>query len=127
LTRTASGPFDLDGATTVDEIRSLAAERPAGLQPILRPIDAGLDAFPVVMLTASEVAAVAKGQYVRPAAALPGPAERYRLTDSEGRLVAIASATAGRLAPDKVFADPAASASLTSAAGASPSAKTPVG
>ncbi len=53
LTRTASGPFDLDGATAVDEIRSLAAEGPAGLKSILRPIDAGLDAFPVVVLTSN--------------------------------------------------------------------------
>ena len=110
LTRTASGPFDLDAATALDEIRSLAADGPAGLKPILRPIDSGLDAFPVVVLTDTEVAAVAKGQYVRPAAGLPGAAEQYRLTDGEGRLVAIASAAAGRLAPDKVFISPTSSA-----------------
>src|SRR3954447_14198463 len=106
LTRTASGPFDLEGATPLDEIRSLAADDPAGLMPILRPIDSGLDAFPVVVLNDSELAAVAKGQYVRPAAGLPGAAEHYRLTDGEGRLVAIASASGGRLAPDKVFISP---------------------
>jgi tRNA pseudouridine55 synthase len=110
LTRTASGPFDLESATALDEIRSLAADGPAGLKPILLPIDAGLDAFPVVVLNDTELAAVAKGQYVRPAGGLPGTADQYRLTDGEGRLVAIATATAGRLAPDKVFISPVPSA-----------------
>jgi tRNA pseudouridine55 synthase len=107
LTRTGSGPFDLAGASGLDQIRALAADGPAGLSSILRPIDTGLDAFPVVPLTATEVAAVARGQYVRPSSGIPGPAERYRLTDPDGRLVAIASAEHGRLAPDKVFIAPA--------------------
>ena len=50
LTRTASGPFELVDATSLDEIRTAAAERPAGLLPYLRPIDAGLEALPVVPL-----------------------------------------------------------------------------
>ena len=40
---------------------------------MLQPLDTGLDAFPVVTLTADEVAAVARGQFVRPAGGLPGP------------------------------------------------------
>ena len=72
LTRTASGPFTLDGATPLDEIRAAAAESPTGLLPLLRPLDTGLEAFPVVTLTADEVAAVARGQYIRPAGGLPG-------------------------------------------------------
>ena len=40
-------------------------------------------------------------------AACPDPAEHYRLRDADGTLVAIASATGGRLAPDKVFVAPA--------------------
>lgn len=106
LTRTASGPFELVDATSLDEIRTAAAERPAGLHPYLRPIDAGLEALPVVPLTDLEVAAIAKGQYVRPAAGLPAAADYYRLQDPSGTLVAIASASAGRLAPDKVFVTP---------------------
>jgi len=103
LTRTASGPFTIDDATPLDEIRTAAAESPAGLTSFLLPIDTGLDAFPVVSLTADEVTAVAKGQFIRPTGGLPGPADHYRLVGSDGTLVAIASGAAGRLAPDKVF------------------------
>lgn len=108
LTRTASGPFTLDAATSLDEIRAAAADDPTGLLPLLRPLDTGLDDFPAVTLTPDEVAAIARGQFVRPAAGLTGPAERYRLRDEAGALVAIASASGGRLAPDKVFVMPAA-------------------
>ena len=110
LTRTASGPFTIEAATPLDEIRAAAAESPAGLLPFLLPLDTGLDAFPVVALTMDELAAVAKGQFIRPAGGLPGPAEHYRLTGPDGTLVAIASAAAGRLAPDKVFVSPTAAA-----------------
>ncbi|HEX5148397.1 MAG TPA: tRNA pseudouridine(55) synthase TruB [Candidatus Limnocylindrales bacterium] len=106
LTRTTSGPFRLDGATPLDAIRAAAAEGPAGLVPFLQPIDSGLEHLPIVRLSAPEVAAIAKGQFVRPAAGLPEPAEHYRLQGPGGVLVAIATATAGRLAPDKVFVSP---------------------
>ena len=66
----------------------------------------GLDAFPVVTLTPDELTAVARGQFIRPTGGLPGPADHYRLQDPAGTLVAIASAVAGRLAPDKVFIAP---------------------
>jgi tRNA pseudouridine55 synthase len=112
LTRTASGPFNLDGATPLDVIRAAAAESPGGLDPYLRPIDAGLDHLPVVHLSATEVAAVAKGQFVRPAGGLPPAAEHYRLQDPGGALVAIATAQAGRLAPDKVFVSPGPAAAV---------------
>jgi tRNA pseudouridine55 synthase len=108
LTRTASGPFTIEAATPLDEIRAAAAESPEGLLPFLLPLDTGLDAFPVVALTMDELAAVAKGQFIRPAGGLPGPADHYRLTGPDGTLVAIASAAAGRLAPDKVFVSPTA-------------------
>ena len=106
LTRTVSGPFLLDAAIPLDDVRSAAAGGPAGLVPLLRPVDAGLDAFPIVALTTAEVAAVARGQYVLPAAGLPASAERYRLVGPDEALVAIASAKDGRLAPDKVFVAP---------------------
>jgi hypothetical protein len=38
---------------------------------------------------------------------LPAAADHYRLRDPAGTLVAIASAVAGRLAPNKVFVAPA--------------------
>jgi tRNA pseudouridine55 synthase len=110
LTRTASGPFTIEAATALDEIRTAAAESPAGLVPLLLPLDTGLDAFPVVILTGDEQAAVAKGQFIRPAGGLPGRADHYRLVGPDGTLVAIASSQAGRLAPDKVFVAPVAAA-----------------
>ena len=55
---------DADRRSTT--IRAAAAEGPTGSCPLLRPLDTGLDAFPVVTLTADEVAAVARGQFVRP-------------------------------------------------------------
>ena len=106
LTRLASGPFALAEAVPLDDVRAAAAEGPAGLIPLLRPIDAGLDAFPVVALTTDEVAAVARGQFVRPAAGVPPSADHYRLKGPDGSLVAIASGSGGRLAPDKVFVAP---------------------
>jgi tRNA pseudouridine55 synthase len=110
LTRTASGPFRLDEATPLDEIRSAAAEGPSGLASYLRPIDAGLEALPEILLTDIEVGAVAKGQFVRPSAGLPAIADHYRLRASDGALVGIASAAGERLAPDKVFVAPGSSA-----------------
>ena len=41
--------------------------------PLLRPIDAGLEAFPEVTLTPEETAAVARGQFVSPAAGSARP------------------------------------------------------
>ena len=108
LTRTASGPFKLGQATTLDDIRAAATESPAGLLPFLKPIDTGLEALPIVSLTEGEVAAIAKGQYVRPAGGVPPGSEHYRLRAPGGALVAIASASSGRLAPDKVFVAPTA-------------------
>ncbi len=108
LTRTASGPFLLDEAKPLDDVREAAAGGPAGLVPFLRPVDAGLEAFPIVTLTTAEVVAVARGQYVRPIVGMPVPAEKYRLVGPDATLVAIASAKDGRLAPDKVFVAPPA-------------------
>jgi tRNA pseudouridine55 synthase len=110
LTRTASGPFRIEDAVPLDEIRAAAAEDPTGLLPFLLPLATGLDAFPVITLTPEELVAVARGQFIRPAGGLPGPADHYRLEDVSGTLVAIASGEAGRLAPDKVFIAPPAAA-----------------
>jgi len=107
LTRTASGPFVLEDATALDDIRTAAADGPAGLGPYLRPVDAGLEALPEISLTDPEVRAIAKGQFVRPASGIPAAADHYRLRSPDGALVGIASAAGGRLAPDKVFVSPA--------------------
>jgi tRNA pseudouridine55 synthase len=110
LTRTASGGFTLEDALPLDDIRAAAAEGPEGLVPLLRPIDTGLETFPLVTLTAEEVLAVARGQFVRPSSGSLPQADHYRLRDPDGGLVAIASSSGGRLAPDKVFVAPPARA-----------------
>jgi tRNA pseudouridine55 synthase len=104
LRRTAAGPFRESDAVSLDTVRAATADGPAGLTSLLRPIDEGLERFPPVDLVAGEVDAVAHGQYVKPAAGLPSPAEHYRLRGPDGRLVAIGVPVGGgRLAPDKVL------------------------
>ena len=104
LRRTAAGSFGENGAVSLDTVRAATADGPEGLVPLLRPVDAGLDQFPRVELDESEVQAVAKGQYVKPASGVPGHGDHYRLVDPSGRLVAIAiPAGGGRFAPDKVL------------------------
>ena len=104
LRRTAAGPFTEADAIPLDRVREAAADGPSSLTALLRPIDTGLDRFPVVDLTRDEVAAVARGQFVRPSAEVPAGADHYRLRGPDGTLVAIAiPAGPGRLAPDKVL------------------------
>jgi tRNA pseudouridine55 synthase len=102
LVRTASGTFRLSDAFDLETVRSRAA---AGeLQAILLRIDHGLERFPVHRLSDVEVAAVTRGQIVRPAGKLPDETgQRLRLVDREEHLVAIAQMVGGRLHPEKVF------------------------
>jgi tRNA pseudouridine55 synthase len=107
LRRTATGPFTDAEAIPLDDVRAAAAAGPGSLSGLLKPIDAGLERFPDVPLTETELEAVARGQFVRTAAGFPGGAERYRLRAPDGTLAAIATdAGAGRLAPDKVLVEP---------------------
>ena len=104
LRRTAAGPFTEADAIPLDRVREAAADGPSSLTALLRPIDTGLDRIPVVDLTRDEVAAVSRGQFVRPSAEVPAGADHYRLRGPDGTLVAIAiPAGPGRLAPDKVL------------------------
>ena len=109
LTRTASGAFGLEAAHPLETIRAAAASGPAGLEPLLLPIEAGLDRLPRVRLDRWEVEAVARGQFVRPAGGLPGsiPAGDPIIAEDEtGRVVAVVRIHGARLAPDKVLVDP---------------------
>jgi tRNA pseudouridine55 synthase len=100
LTRTDSGPFSLDAAHPLDDVRAaLANGRADGL---LLPMDTGLT-FPEVTLTPDEIVPFARGQQLRRAGALPGEGI-VRVRDGSGRLVAIARVADGVLAPEKVFA-----------------------
>jgi tRNA pseudouridine55 synthase len=107
LRRTGAGPFVEADALDLDAVRAAAASGAEGLTPLLRPIDAGLDRFPEIVLTPAEVDAVSRGQFVRPAAGYEPGAERYRLRTPDGALAALAIETdGGRLAPDKVLVEP---------------------
>ena len=110
LRRTAAGPFPETEAIPLDTVRAVAAEDPEAIARLLRPIDTGLERFPEVVLEALEVEAVARGQFIRPAAGFEPGAERYRLRAPDGALAAIAVEAAGsRLAPDKVLVAPVGS------------------
>ena len=108
LTRTASGPFALDDAVA-------ARRRPSGRRRGPGRAAAASCGRSTRASTPSrssrstddETAAVARGQFVRPAGgpARPPPSTTGCATPT-GRLVAIATASGGRLAPDKVFVAP---------------------
>jgi tRNA pseudouridine55 synthase len=104
LRRTAAGPFTEADAVALDAVRAAASDGQEVLRDLLRPLDTGLERFPSIDLTEAEVAAVARGQFVRPAAGISTEADRYRLRAPDGALVAIAvPAPGGRLTPDKVL------------------------
>ena len=109
LTRTASGPFTLEDAVPLEAIRAASADGAAGLVPLLRPVDAGLEALSTVALAADEVLAFARGQHVTPGAGVPrmsDPAAPVRVIAPDGGLAGIARVAGSRLAPDKVLIDP---------------------
>jgi tRNA pseudouridine55 synthase len=107
LSRIASGPFRLDDSVTLDDVRAAAATGADGISALLRPIDAGLDDLPAVVLPDADLPAVLRGQMVRAPATVGDASGRpIRLLDPDGRLVGFASLQDGRLAPDKILADP---------------------
>lgn len=104
LTRTASGPFRLADAHSLDDTRAaLAAGR---TRDLLLPPDTGLEAYPRLILGPAELAVLAMGQPVRHRAGDPpeaGPEGLLRVVDAQGRLAAMARLESGRLHPEKVF------------------------
>ena len=106
LVRSASGPFTLDGAHSLDAIRAASAERgPEGVRELLLPSDTGLDAMPAVQLTAGEIAAACQGRFVRPEAGLHGASHDLpvRLTDDSGAIVGMGRLDGSRIAPTKML------------------------
>jgi tRNA pseudouridine55 synthase len=111
LVRTASGPFAIEEAVPLDEVRRVTEAGPAGLEPLLRPVDAGLD-LPSVVIPASAIAAIGRGQSIGVppgAGSLPADAP-LRLVTDDGELVAIARLAGTKLAPDKVLVEPSPAA-----------------
>ncbi len=105
LQRTASGPFTIDAAHSLETLRTALSEgRP---EDVLLPPDVGLDAYPRLELRDEELAALLRGQIVRPALAgglRAGPDRRIRIVDPSGSLAAMARWEGGRLHPEKVLA-----------------------
>jgi tRNA pseudouridine55 synthase len=114
LVRTASGPFHLPAAHSLDEIRAAAEVGPGALAALLLPIDAGLDEMPSAALTAAEVIAVARGQQVKPVARPEAPSgTRVRFLAEDGSLIGVGSWKAGKLVPEKIFVGAPPSAAAT--------------
>ena len=113
LTRTASGPFAIDGAHSLEHVRSELAA--GNLDSLLLSPDAGLDHIPMVRIPDKDREAIARGQIIRVRGEVSGPldpasvlenAEVVRVLDERGSLAAMAHVTKGRLYPDKVFVTP---------------------
>ncbi len=114
LTRTASGPFRLADAISLETIRGAAGEgtrAPSGggagaLEALLRPIDSGLE-LAAITLTADERRAAVRGQFFRPTAGGPRPSDDrpIRLLSESGELVGFGRWDGSRVMPDKVLVD----------------------
>ena len=108
LSRTASGPFNLAEAVSLDAVRAAAGEGAAAgsLRAMLKPMDAGLD-LRGLTLTADELAAVVRGQFIRPSEGITGPADEspVRLLSPTGELVGFGRWDGTRVMPDKVLVD----------------------
>jgi tRNA pseudouridine55 synthase len=110
LTRTGSGPFGLEDAFEIERVRAAAAAGSDKLASLLLPVDAGLEALPVLTLHDDAVGAVSRGQFVSLAETnenTPGAGDvPIRVRDRSGRLIAIGRIQGDKLAPDKVLIEP---------------------
>ncbi len=107
LTRTASGPFQIEEAQSLDTVRGVLAAGRA--HELLLPPDVGLEAYPRLELSPEDLAILAKGQAVRHrgnADLAAGPSGLLRVVNGDGRLAAMARYDAGKLHPEKVFMAP---------------------
>jgi tRNA pseudouridine55 synthase len=106
LVRTASGPFTLENAVSLDAIRdAAAASGPEGVGALLLPSDTGLESLPAVALTPDEIADAGQGRYVRPAAGLRDAPDGLplRLVDAAGTIVGMGRREGARVAPTKIL------------------------
>ena len=106
LVRTASGPFGLEAARSLDAIRDAAAATgPDGIRSLLLPPDTGLESLPAVSLTTDEIADANQGRYVRPRAGLRDAPDGVplRLLDPHGAIVGMGRRDGGRIAPTKIL------------------------
>lgn len=105
LRRTQVGTFDIEGATTLEELRQAADSQDGGaeLASRLHPIEAALDDLLEVNVSRADAARLVRGQSVllrgRDAPILAGEA----FAVSDGTVVALCEVAAGELRPNRVF------------------------
>lgn len=105
LVRTEAGRFLLEGALGLDALRERAAGGPAGLLPLLRPVDAGLEDLPHARLTADEVRRLGEGLPTGPKTPLgERDADLVICVGPDGGVAALCRAVRGVLHPTKVLA-----------------------
>ena len=106
LVRTASGGFTLDDAVSFDSLREHAADGPAGIERVLRPIDAGLEDLPHAPITLDEVRRLGEGLITAPKTPLAvRDAPLVLAIGPDGKVAAVCRAAAGALHPHKVLAE----------------------
>ncbi|MEI7744876.1 MAG: tRNA pseudouridine(55) synthase TruB [Chloroflexota bacterium] len=106
LVRTASGGFRLEDAISFETLREHAADGPAGLTGLLRPIDAGLEDLPHAPVTADEIRRLGQGLITAPKKALVlRDAPLVLAVGPDGTVVAVCAAVTGALHPHKVLAE----------------------
>jgi tRNA pseudouridine55 synthase len=111
LIRTRSGPFRIEASHDLDELRAAATEGADAIARLALPIDAGLEAIPIVTLSDAEVTAAARGQQVKPSRRPTVEAGTVvRLLDERNGLVGMGSWKTGRIVPEKIFVAPPAAA-----------------
>ncbi len=104
LVRTESGRFRLDDAVSYDVLREHAAEGPAGIARVLRPVDAGLEDLPHARVTADEVRRLGEGLPTGPKAPLDvRNADLVLAMGPDGGVAAVCRAVNGILHPGKVL------------------------
>ncbi len=103
LRRTRVGAFHENDATTLKEVEAAAAEGPAALTSLLRPVETALHDLPALNLSSSDAARLRQGQAVllrgRDAPILSGPV--YAV--SKGALVALGEVAQGEFKPRRIF------------------------
>src|SRR5262245_50199178 len=102
LRRTAVGPFTVDGAVTVDELRAAVGDGVLSA-PILLPVAAGLAALPALAVSRADAARLARGQAVLLRGRDAPMVQGCVAVPTQGALVALAEVEQGELRPRRIF------------------------
>jgi tRNA pseudouridine55 synthase len=101
LRRTASGPFDIASAVTLEQLESEATSGGMGLDARLLSADSAVPDLPAVSLEPGEVDRIRCGQRIaRGALGVEGP---VRLYGPDGEMLGIGEMDGGRLLPRRMF------------------------